>query len=133
MTILEIHTKEWKPKLSKLFLSELAERCEGYCGADLKALCTEAGLLALGRVYPQVYTTNLKLDIDVASIDIAACDIIAALTKITPAQKRSGTTHGRKLPIHLHPLINRQLGELLTVLETIMPAAYAARNKPFQM
>lgn len=46
--------QKWKPKLADSFLGDLAEQCVGYCGADLKALCTEAGLLALRRTYPQV-------------------------------------------------------------------------------
>lgn len=55
-TILQIHTKAWRPKPKEEFISELAERCEGYCGADLKALCTEASLLAFRRYFPQVGT-----------------------------------------------------------------------------
>lgn len=31
----------------------------GYCGADLKALCTEAAMRALRRRYPQVLTILL--------------------------------------------------------------------------
>ncbi|KAI2522564.1 ATAD2B isoform 5, partial [Pan troglodytes] len=45
--ILQIHTRDWNPKLSDAFLGELAEKCVGYCGADIKALCTEAALIAL--------------------------------------------------------------------------------------
>ena len=52
--ILSIHMKEWKPKIPEWFLADLAERCEGYCGADLKALCTESALLAFARHFPQV-------------------------------------------------------------------------------
>ena len=46
----------------------------GYCGADLKALCTEACLHALRRRYPQIYTTSDKLQLDVTSIEISAKD-----------------------------------------------------------
>ena len=76
-SILKIHTKvrrwgrqsarpsisppqEWKPQLSDTFLESLAEQCVGYCGADLKALCTEAGLRALRRTYPQVRVKRRK-------------------------------------------------------------------------
>lgn len=36
----------------------------GYCGADLKALCTEAALRAVRRRYPQIYLSDNKLEID---------------------------------------------------------------------
>lgn len=35
----------------------------GYCGADLKALCTEAALHALRRRYPQIYLSSEKLQV----------------------------------------------------------------------
>lgn len=50
--ILSIHTRAWSPPLSDAMRQELAERTNGYAGADLKALCTEAALRALHRTYP---------------------------------------------------------------------------------
>jgi len=44
----------WAPKPSVPFLGQLAEQCVNYCGADLRALCTEAALRALRRTYPEV-------------------------------------------------------------------------------
>jgi SpoVK/Ycf46/Vps4 family AAA+-type ATPase len=41
--------------LPEWFIADVAERCEGYCGADLQALCTEAALLAFGRHFPEIY------------------------------------------------------------------------------
>ncbi|KAG5846369.1 hypothetical protein ANANG_G00114190 [Anguilla anguilla] len=66
--ILQIHTREWNPRLAEPFLGELAEKCVGYCGADIKALCTEAALVALRRRYPQIYGSSRKLRLDVESI-----------------------------------------------------------------
>ncbi|KAJ7412148.1 ATPase family AAA domain-containing protein 2B [Willisornis vidua] len=63
--ILQIHTRDWNPKLSDPFLGELAEKCVGYCGADIKALCTEAALIALRRRYPQIYMSSQKLQLDI--------------------------------------------------------------------
>eukprot|EP01147_Barroeca_monosierra_P006424 gene6424-9317_t len=51
--ILSIQTKAWSPSLSESFLSVLAEECAGFCGADIRALCTEAVLAALRRTFPQ--------------------------------------------------------------------------------
>ena len=46
------------------FLGDLAEKCVGYCGADLKALCTEASLQAIRRRVPEIYKSTQKLQID---------------------------------------------------------------------
>jgi hypothetical protein len=48
-SILHIHTSQWSDPPSGALLSELATMTVGYCGADLKALCTEASLAALRR------------------------------------------------------------------------------------
>ena len=40
----------------------------GYCGADLKALCTEAMLRALRRQLPQIYATDEKLAVDATAL-----------------------------------------------------------------
>ncbi|KAB7495101.1 ATPase family AAA domain-containing protein 2 [Armadillidium nasatum] len=45
--ILNIHTHNWSPRPSKRLLHFLSEQTVGYCGADLKALCAEATLIAL--------------------------------------------------------------------------------------
>lgn len=53
--ILDIHTRKWQKPPSEELRRELAASCVGYCGADLKALCTEAAIRAFRRKYPQVY------------------------------------------------------------------------------
>lgn len=40
---------------------ELAERTAGYCGADMKALCAEATLLAVRRQAPHDYSLVLLM------------------------------------------------------------------------
>ena len=72
--ILDIHTQHWNPPLLNSFKDDLAEECVGYCGADLKSLCTEASLIALRRRYPEVYNRNEKLLIDVNSIIVTRED-----------------------------------------------------------
>lgn len=52
--IIDIHTRSWKPPLQPELMDDLAEMCVGYCGADIKALCTEAVLVALRQRYPQI-------------------------------------------------------------------------------
>jgi len=58
--ILDIHTRKWQKPPSEELRRELAASCVGYCGADLKALCTEAAIRAFRRKYPQVYRYRLE-------------------------------------------------------------------------
>ncbi|KAM6082749.1 ATPase family AAA domain-containing protein 2B isoform 4-T4 [Chlamydotis macqueenii] len=96
--ILQIHTRDWNPKLSDPFLGELAEKCVGYCGADIKALCTEAALIALRRRYPQIYN-------------------------IVPASQRAVTSSGHALSPVIRPLLERTFTKLLEVLNKVFPHA----------
>ena len=36
LAILDIHTRQWAQPPSQAFKAELAKKCVGYCGADLK-------------------------------------------------------------------------------------------------
>ena len=64
-----------------------------YCGADLRALCTEAALIALGRTFPDVYECTGGLVIEAGEVVVVASDFLRAMKKITPAQQRSGRTY----------------------------------------
>ncbi|KAJ3583061.1 hypothetical protein NHX12_034506 [Muraenolepis orangiensis] len=121
--ILEIHTREWNPKLAELFVDELAERCVGYCGADLKALCTEATLMALRRRYPQIYGSSVKLQLDVSSITLGPCDFSKALRTIVPASQRALAPSGRALAPALRPLLDTSLSLVLKSLFRVFPHA----------
>ena len=58
------HARTWGETPPRCCCEQLAARCVGYCGADLKALCTEAAVHALRRRYPQIYESDDKLLID---------------------------------------------------------------------
>lgn len=60
----------------------------GYCGADIKAVCSEAALCALRRRYPQIYSSSQKLVLDVNSIAITNKDFMSAMSKMVPASQR---------------------------------------------
>lgn len=60
----------------------------GYCGADIKAVCSEAALCALRRRYPQIYSSSQKLVLDVNSIVITNKDFMSAMSKMVPASQR---------------------------------------------
>ncbi|XP_076098505.1 ATPase family AAA domain-containing protein 2-like isoform X2 [Mytilus galloprovincialis] len=123
--ILHIHTKEWNPKLSAPFVSELAEKTVGYCGADLKSLCTEASLLALRRRYPQIYTTSEKLQLDVSSINLAAKDFFNAMNTIVPASQRSVTSPARALSMRVQPLLRNIFKQCIDAVQKVFPSVFS--------
>ncbi|NXI38718.1 ATAD2 protein, partial [Galbula dea] len=124
--IFKIHTRDWTPKLSDAFLEELAEKCVGYCGADIKSLCTEAALCALRRRYPQIYQSSQKLQIDVDSIKIRAKDFVMAMQKTVPASQRAVASPGRPLSPISKPLLENTLGRILQALQRVFPHAELA-------
>ncbi|XP_077409262.1 ATPase family AAA domain-containing protein 2B isoform X2 [Vanacampus margaritifer] len=124
--ILQIHTRDWNPKLSQPFVDELAEKCVGYCGADIKALCTEAALVALRRRYPQIYGSCVKLKLDVASIVLGPTDFCRAMRAIVPASQRALAPPGRALSPILRPLLTGAFSLVLNALIRVFPHAQCA-------
>jgi transitional endoplasmic reticulum ATPase len=55
--ILKIHTKNM-PLAKEVSLKKLAEKTEGYVGADLEGMCREAGIIALRE---NINTKEIKL------------------------------------------------------------------------
>uniref|UniRef100_A0A672S237 ATPase family AAA domain-containing protein 2 n=1 Tax=Sinocyclocheilus grahami TaxID=75366 RepID=A0A672S237_SINGR len=119
--ILEIHTRDWSPKLAEPFIDELAEKCVGYCGADVKALCTEAALAALRRRYPQIYSSSQRYQLDVASIVLGPQDFGCALRSIVPAGQRAQAPPGQALSYVLKPLLEPTLAQTLACLMRVFP------------
>ncbi|KAI4468268.1 aaa domain-containing [Holotrichia oblita] len=68
--ILQVHTCSWKNKPNSEFLTQMSELTSGCCGADLQALCAEAFLCCLKRLYPNLYRPLLgnKVKIEAKSI-----------------------------------------------------------------
>ncbi|XP_010603189.1 ATPase family AAA domain-containing protein 2B isoform X3 [Fukomys damarensis] len=126
--ILQIHTRDWNPKLSDAFLGELAEKCVGYCGADIKALCTEAALIALRRRYPQIYASSHKLQLDVSSIVLSAQDFYHAMQNIVPASQRAVMSSGHALSPIIRPLLERSFSNILAVLQKVFPHAEISQS-----
>uniref|UniRef100_A0A8C4ULJ4 ATPase family AAA domain-containing protein 2 n=1 Tax=Falco tinnunculus TaxID=100819 RepID=A0A8C4ULJ4_FALTI len=130
--IFKIHTRDWIPKPLDTFLAELAENCVGYCGADIKSLCTEAALCALRRRYPQIYKSSEKLQLDVASIKVTAKDFVMAMQKTVPASQRAVTSPGQALSPILKPLLENTLAIILKALQGVFPHAELALKKDQQ-
>lgn len=113
-------------------MSEVADRCVGYCGADIKALCTEAALFALRRRYPQIYSSAKKLLVDVNSIEVTAKDFQKAMKTIIPASQRSVVSPARALLPLLWPLLKTSLTQAVEILEKIFPPAHIKTGKQIQ-
>jgi len=123
--ILRIHTKAWEQRPSDALIDDLAAKCVGYCGADLKALCTEAAVHALRRRYPQIYESDERLNIDPKQVVPSRADFRAALAAIVPASHRAARTHARPLTPLQKPLLEKVLEQCLeNIRQTFPPAAF---------
>ncbi|XP_062173203.1 ATPase family AAA domain-containing protein At1g05910 isoform X2 [Alnus glutinosa] len=119
--ILDIHTRKWKHPPSKELKLELAASCVGYCGADLKALCTEAAIRAFREKYPQVYTSDDKFLIDVDSVKVEKYHFVEAMSTITPAAHRGAVVHSRPLSSVVAPCLHRHLQKAMNTISDIFP------------
>ncbi|NXC90163.1 ATAD2 protein, partial [Cercotrichas coryphoeus] len=129
LEIFKIHTRDWTLKPSDNLLEDLAEKCVGFCGADIKALCVEAGLCALRRRYPQIHESDKRLKIDARSIKVTPKDFATAMQKIVPASQRAGASPGRALPAISKPLLENTLERILQALQRAFPHAKLALMK----
>ncbi|XP_013879634.1 ATPase family AAA domain-containing protein 2 [Austrofundulus limnaeus] len=130
--ILKIHTRQWTPPPSEAFLVELADKCIGYCGADIKALSSEAALCALRRRYPQIYSSSQKLLLDVNSIIITHKDFLFAMSKMVPAAQRAVVSPAKALLPAIRPLLNATLQSILQRVRQVFPHAEQGLNRKRQ-
>ncbi|KAL3678186.1 hypothetical protein R1sor_021142 [Riccia sorocarpa] len=126
--ILDIHTKKWQKPPEESLRKELAASCVGYCGADLRALCTEAAIRAFRKKYPQVYKSDDQFVIDVDSVEVGRREFWEAMSAITPAAHRGAVVHGRPLSVVVSPLLEGQLNRVLGRLEEVFPVAEAEKS-----
>ncbi|KAL9651601.1 hypothetical protein ABK040_001546 [Willaertia magna] len=127
--ILNIHTKNWKPPVAEDLKEEICSKCVGYCGADIKALCAESALNALKRKFPQVYTSNTRLQIDLDSVGVTKVDFLRAMKSITPASHRSSVVYASPLPVNLEPLLSSKLETLKELCKAAFPVCIKSLNK----
>ncbi|XP_023514118.1 ATPase family AAA domain-containing protein At1g05910 isoform X3 [Cucurbita pepo subsp. pepo] len=131
--ILAIHTRKWKNPPSEELRSELAATCVGYCGADLKALCTEAAIQAFRQKYPQVYTSDDKFLIDVESVKVEKYHFVEAMSTITPAAHRGAVVHSRPLSSVVAPCLQRHLHKAMNILSDAFPLAASSEFAKLSM
>jgi ATPase family AAA domain-containing protein 2 len=120
-SIIEIHTKGWKPELAPEFKDQLAEITNGYAGADLRALCTEAAINAIQGTYPQVYKSDKKLIVDPNKIKVLAKDFMISVNKNVPSSQRTGKPHGSALPKRVEPLLRKPFNDISRILDKTLP------------
>ncbi|GJQ79242.1 hypothetical protein Trydic_g5486 [Trypoxylus dichotomus] len=121
--ILQVHTASWKNKPSFNFLTQMSELTSGCCGADLQALCAEAFLCCLKRLYPNLHRPPLgtKVKIEAESIMIEEIDFLNARMNIVPTNQRLGNYRVRKLSPFIKPLLQRQLDKIIRYIQILLP------------
>ncbi|KAK2808692.1 hypothetical protein FQN49_008695, partial [Arthroderma sp. PD_2] len=120
-SIIDINTKGWEPVLSDEFKDKLAASTKGYGGADLRALCTEAALNAVQRIYPQIYQSKDKLLIDPKKIKVSFKDFMISLNKIVPSSERSASSGASPLHGAVEPLLRAPLREIQERISKLVP------------
>jgi len=89
LQILKIHSRKM-PLAPDVDLDRLAEVAHGYVGADLAALCTEAGMAALRRIMPTIkFEIDLKPELTKSNgIEVNADDFLTAFKGVEPTSTR---------------------------------------------
>ncbi|CAG9537519.1 unnamed protein product [Cercopithifilaria johnstoni] len=151
LEILKIHTSCWGiNRPSDTIFKWLSDHTSGYCGADLKLLCTEAILTALRSQFPQIYSSKEKVCIDPKALKVGKKDFDIAMRRIVPAGRRDFTIPSRilddrlkilledvialichRIPKGYHDVVDdgRELGDIERILKTVYssPAIPSAR------
>ncbi|EGC36672.1 hypothetical protein DICPUDRAFT_97505 [Dictyostelium purpureum] len=128
LKILSIHTDNWIPQPEPKLLQEISDQTAGYCGADIKSLCSEAVLCSLRSTFPQIYKTSNKLQLSVESIKVEKPHFQEAMKLITPSSKRSVFSYSNPLSSIIKPLLQPTLKLLLKKVETIFPISQLKIN-----
>ncbi|KAF9121455.1 hypothetical protein BGW39_010518 [Mortierella sp. 14UC] len=126
--IININTCGWVPALDEGFKDELARITTRYCGADIKALCTEAALKAIRRRYPQIYESNEKLLIDTSSIVVEEVDMLKSAKAMVPASYRVTGATASPLPANIKPLLQDQFEKLCRAVDRLFPTKNKATS-----
>jgi transitional endoplasmic reticulum ATPase len=86
--ILGIHSRRM-PRAPGVDLDRLAEIAHGYVGADLAALCKEAGMVALRRILPAVhFGVDEKPRLDGVTVEVTQGDFLEAFKVVEPTSTR---------------------------------------------
>ncbi|XP_057664166.1 ATPase family AAA domain-containing protein 2-like isoform X2 [Diorhabda carinulata] len=119
--ILCVHTSSWKHPPNNQLLEYLSEHTVGYCGSDLRALCSEAVIQSFRRTYPQVYNSEYRLLLEPETVKVEKVDFMRAKSLLIPASHRVTQGLGRKLFPILEPLLQETIKESLERLRRTFP------------
>ncbi|XP_064211854.1 ATPase family AAA domain-containing protein 2 isoform X3 [Tribolium castaneum] len=122
-SILKVHVSQWSSPPSEELLSYLAETAVGYCGSDLRALCSEAVIQGFRRTYPQVYNADYRLMLNPENVKVEKIDFLRAKSLLVPASHRVTQGLGRKLLVILEPLLSEAVKNVFKMLEQTFPHA----------
>ncbi|XP_045500636.1 ATPase family AAA domain-containing protein 2-like [Colias croceus] len=126
--ILDIYTKDWTPRPSEDTLNYIADVSSGYGGSDLKALCSEAVLKALRRVYPQVYESEHALMIDPRNVEVTQADLETAMEGLVAAGARAAPAAAQRLPHFCRPLLAAQVRAVAASLPATLLSASSIKE-----
>jgi hypothetical protein len=121
--ILNLELAKFRPPIPPDEVTSLAAATAGFCGADLHALCSEAALRCLRRVYPQVYESDQRLVINPKKVTVGAVDLHSALSSVKAASHRTSFSDSRPLPPSLRALecAEATVDHISGVLDVVFP------------
>ncbi|CAH0551689.1 unnamed protein product [Brassicogethes aeneus] len=119
--ILNVNVAKWTCQPSKPLISYLAESSVGYCGSDLRALCSEAVIQSFRRTYPQVYSSDHRLLLNPENVRVEKVDFLRAKSVLVPASHRQAQGLGKKLLPNLEPLLKVPLKSAFDSLKETFP------------
>lgn len=88
LKILHVHTRDM-PLCENVELEKLADLTHGFVGADLQALCREAAMTALRKIFPQIdfSTSNIPYD-KISTLKVTMDDFYKSLQDTEPSAIR---------------------------------------------
>ncbi|KAJ3344340.1 hypothetical protein HDU93_000130 [Gonapodya sp. JEL0774] len=126
--IIELASKDWDPPLAPELREQLVETTQGYAGADVKAIVTEAVLNAVRRVYPQIYRSKERLVVQPEKITVELVDFLNSVRTVVASTNRSSFSSARPLPKPLEPLLAASVQRITAILEVVLPIATKERR-----
>lgn len=120
--ILSVHTRQWPQPLPPGVVERwAAKHLAGCTGADIAAICNEAGLAAVRRSLPQIYDED---DVVVrqsafSAVRITERDLEAALRLVKPTLARGSTARffHREVPAQWRELLATPIAEMVEKIE----------------
>jgi hypothetical protein len=120
--------KKWNKMLNAEELDVMSLKTAGYSGADLRALCTEASLEAVKRLWPSIYENSTKVDIQVDQIKVNMDDFASAFHKVVPTSKRVIASCSYPLPKHIQPLLEAELENCKQIQRLLFPLGALSKS-----